>query len=79
MFACIGGHANLVKKLIEDGADVNTRNKKGLSSLIVSSMNGRLECVQELLKHNADIGVKDSKGRTAIDSAKDEVLYSQVF
>lgn len=81
MNACSAGNMELVKLLIEKGADVNARDWDGMSILMVAATapgfgdpdlkeNLCLEMVEALLKAGADPGYKSWRRRTAIKEAE---------
>ncbi|XP_060527199.1 ankyrin repeat domain-containing protein 17-like isoform X2 [Cylas formicarius] len=53
--AASGGHDELVELLVSRGADIEHRDKKGLTSLILAATGGHEKVVEVLLNHNADI------------------------
>ena len=55
-----------VKRLIVDGADVNTKNNRGVTALMFASHGGYPEVVQELLAVGADVNAKNNYGSTAL-------------
>ncbi len=55
--------------LITSGANVNHKNKKGETPLMIAVRKGQVEIVETLLINNADLSVKDEEGRTAFDYA----------
>jgi ankyrin repeat protein len=61
--AAFHGHAEIVKFLIEQGADVNTQNNFGGTALLLASYSGQEEVVKILIANNAkvDLSLKDSK------------------
>jgi len=63
---------DIVKVLLENGADANTKNDAGVSVLINASLNGRLEVVKLLLENGADPTYKDNNGKTAVTVAREE-------
>jgi len=63
------GQINRVKLLIENGADVNARNRYGNTPLMLASINGRQEAVRFLIEAGADMNVKDSEGSTSLKYA----------
>lgn len=68
LIAAVVDHADidLVKKLLDRGADVNETDKDGASALIYAAMNGHNDIIEELLKHGADITLKDREDCTAL-------------
>ncbi|HEV7920061.1 MAG TPA: ankyrin repeat domain-containing protein [Thermoanaerobaculia bacterium] len=64
--------AKSVQWLIEHGADVNARNSKGETPLIVHSAYGHADIVQELLDAHADLEAYDTEYKlTALQRALD--------
>ena len=59
-------HLEIVKLLVLHGADVNSINKNGESSLIVASVNGHSDIVKLLVKNGADVNIKDKDGNTSL-------------
>ena len=57
--ACQNGHIEIVKYLVEHGADINKRNNDGWSPLLIVCFNGHIEIVKYLMEHGADIKDKD--------------------
>jgi hypothetical protein len=54
------GDAATVKKLLDEGVDVNTRYRYGVTVLTYACDHGNLEVVKVLLDHGADVNVKDT-------------------
>jgi ankyrin repeat protein len=69
-------YLDVVKYLIQNGADVNAQDTYGQTALIYAASNeyGVLEIVKYLVEHGADVNVKVNYGRksTALDVAEDE-------
>ena len=63
------GHIDMVKKFIEDGADVNAKNNDGNTALMMASWNGHIEVVRFLLKNGADVNAKNNDDNTALQTA----------
>ena len=63
--------------LLEHGADINTQNLFGATSLYNASYFGALEVVRVLLEHGADVEVKHNVGKTALQRAA-EGRYDEV-
>ena len=49
-----------VNKLLEAGADVNSRDTEGSTALIIAAKSGDTECLKSLLKAGADVNLTDS-------------------
>jgi hypothetical protein len=54
------GDAATVKKLLDDGVDVNTKFRYNATALFYACDHGHLEVVKVLLDHGADMSVKDT-------------------
>ncbi|XP_044751709.1 ankyrin-3-like [Coccinella septempunctata] len=61
--------ASLVRKLLNEGADVNYMDINSGTPLHAAAENGNIEITQILLEYRADIRAKDKYGRTTIDTA----------
>lgn len=60
------GWSNTVKEFLAKGADVNARNKDGVTPLMNAAENGDPVTVQLLLDHGALVNMQDDIGQTAI-------------
>ena len=71
--ACVFGHVDTARLLIEKGASVNERNKIGWTSLHYATANDRVEVAKLLLFHGADCSILNNDGKRAFDDgfAKD--------
>jgi ankyrin repeat protein len=61
-----------VKLLLERGANIEARNKRGDTALILAASNGGYEdaeTVRLLLEKSADVGAKNNQEQTALDLA----------
>eukprot|EP00960_Hanusia_phi_P028212 747261-Hanusia_phi.AAC.2 len=73
--ACRRGHANIVRMLIDAGADVNRANSKLQFPLHVAAFYRQRACVEDLLKcERIDTSVRDGKGRTPAEDTKDSEI-----
>ncbi|MEW6110274.1 MAG: ankyrin repeat domain-containing protein [Nitrospirota bacterium] len=64
--AVAAGDIENVGTLLDQGADVNAKNKEGETPLMVAALERRLEMVKFLLDRGADINLKDNVGATAL-------------
>lgn len=70
MLAAREGHLEIVKYLIESGADVNmSSGNGGFTPLMLASNNGHIEVVKLLMDNGALVGVKNEFNETALDLA----------
>ena len=65
------GHLEVVRALIEAGADVNARAENGLIPLILSAQNGHLEVVRALIEAGAYVNAKDRSDTTPLLMPRD--------
>lgn len=56
----------IARTLLENGADINARNKHGQTPLILAAMNGNVEFAQMFLSRNARKDVRDHWGQSAL-------------
>jgi len=61
----------IVKVLLEAGADANARQERGFVPLHDAAANGHAALVELLLKHGANADAKTDDGKTAADMAAD--------
>ena len=60
-------YLEIIKVLLDNGADINVKNNEGKTVLHLASSSGRHEVVKVLLDNKgADIDAKDNQGRTAL-------------
>ncbi|MDD6054996.1 MAG: ankyrin repeat domain-containing protein [Helicobacter sp.] len=55
-----------LEKMIKAGLNVNLKNHKGNSLLMLASYNGALECAKMLLKQGARVDERNDKGQTPL-------------
>jgi ankyrin repeat protein len=65
-YCAIENNFEIVKTLIEMGANINYTEEFGASPLMNSIKLGNYEMALLLLKHNADVDIKDVNGGTAL-------------
>lgn len=63
------GEFDLVKKMVEYGADVNEKSF-GMTPLMVAARYNKTEIITYLLANGANIHIKDEKGITALKYAE---------
>lgn len=74
--ACSGGHEDLVKLLIEKGAHIEHRDKKGFTPLILAATLGYARIVQLLLIYGADVEAQSERNKdTALSAAAQAGKY----
>jgi ankyrin repeat protein len=61
---------DIAKALIKRGADVNARDKNGMTALMVAASHNNAPMVGLLLQSGADATAKNARGQTALDIAK---------
>jgi hypothetical protein len=66
------GNLELIRILLNAGADVNGRNREGLTPLMQASTQADVEVVQSLLDAGAKIDLRDDDGQSALHHAADE-------
>ena len=73
MLACEGEHKDkdIVRLLIDNGADVDAKDDNGKTALILATMGGRTDMVDLLIKADADMDAKSNYGNTAMMMACD--------
>ncbi|HKN24462.1 MAG TPA: ankyrin repeat domain-containing protein [Candidatus Acidoferrum sp.] len=69
--AVASGHTEIVKWLLENGANPNYRYGPGYSPLLTAAANGHLEIVKLLLAHGADPRAATNDGKSALALASE--------
>jgi ankyrin repeat protein len=70
MAAAQVGQNDVVRLLLDKGADVNAMTPSGWNSLMGAARRGHLEVVRTLLAHGADAAHADYRKQTAADLAR---------
>ncbi len=70
--AAMFGHSEILRLLLEKGADANRKDKYGQTPLILAAWQGDADSVKLLLSKRADTAVRDQSGRTALVWAQTE-------
>jgi ankyrin repeat protein len=66
IFATQSGHVEVVKLLLEKGADFSLRDAKGMTALMHAAHYDNFDIVKLLLASRADVNVSAENGRTAL-------------
>lgn len=69
MVAAMTGNAMIVKLLIDNEANVNSKSRTGTTSLLLAAFKNSKEIVQILIANGADVNAKDNRGRTPLSVA----------
>jgi len=64
------GNVDCVKALIAAGADLNAKDRDGMTALIESAAQDNVDCVKALIAAGADVNAKARHGKTALKLAK---------
>ncbi|MCP9266184.1 Ankyrin repeat domain-containing protein 17 [Dirofilaria immitis] len=69
MEACCAGHSDIVKHLLEHGADMNAMSATKNTPLIYASAAGNVECASLLLDYGCDTTIRNDNGHCALMEA----------
>ena len=64
--ATSNGDLEMVQLLLENGANIEARDQRGETALMMAIRKDDLEMVQLLLEHGANIEARDQRGETAL-------------
>lgn len=68
-YACISQRGEVVRRLIEAGADIDARDKSGRAPLMIACRNCKMEIIDILLDNGANVHLENDKGNTAVSVA----------
>ncbi|KAL9982254.1 hypothetical protein ACROYT_G004279 [Oculina patagonica] len=68
--ASMNGSVDVARILVENGADVNKKDKIRKSSLMAAALNGNLPLVKLLVENGANLHAENEYGKTAVDFAE---------
>lgn len=71
--------ANVVPKLIEYGAKVDSTDNDGVTPLMIAVEKKKYDCVENLIKAGADPAKKDHRGQDAVTRAKDDSAMLKIL
>ena len=78
MIASINGHFEVVRYLLEQGADRDKADRNGYTSLHYSAGNGDLEIAKLLMVYGANLNAKSDYDELAIDMTEDEEIRQAI-
>ena len=64
--ATMASTINIINILLDNGIDINSKNKFNTTALIMAADNGHLQCMELLLNRGADINSRDNHNHTAL-------------
>lgn len=65
-YACRSGKLDIIKFLVDKGADVNIKDIRGKHSLHLAASSGHLECVKYLVDNHAEMDIIDKYNRSCL-------------
>lgn len=68
------GSSFIVESILQEGADINTKDENGMTALILAAEGGYLDVVNVLLDERAGINATSNEGITALMKAKKEYI-----
>ncbi|XP_025067162.1 protein phosphatase 1 regulatory subunit 12B isoform X5 [Alligator sinensis] len=74
IFACIDENLDMVKFLVENGADVNQQDNEGWTPLHAVASCGYLNIAEYLISHGANVAAVNSEGEVPSDIAEEAAM-----
>jgi Ankyrin repeats (many copies) len=72
------GHANMVRILLEYGANVDAKNNLGQTAFHVAMAQDRIKIGYVLLDHGADLSISDVNGKAPFDVARSDHMANRI-
>lgn len=72
------GHEAIVNLLLEKGAELDARDKKGFTAMLTAGRNGKLRTAADLINKGADPSIQDTSGKSILSYAQ-QYGYAQEF
>jgi len=72
------GKTITIKTMLANDANINAKDKDGLTPLMRAAYNGHVEIVEILLSNGADVNEKNNNGKTALMLAKSK-QYTKII
>lgn len=76
MAASFGGHLEVVKELLKNGANFNAKDREGFTALMHAMFSGNRKIIEELIAVKALVNTRNKDGRTALSEA---IFYNCSF
>ena len=71
LFAVVYNKTDVIRLLLQNGADVNKRNRHGdFTPVHLAAWNNNTEAIAMLMKHGASINITGNRGEKPIDVAR---------
>jgi ankyrin repeat protein len=68
-YASVNEHPDIVKLLLDHGANPDLQNTNGNTALTAASFNGYMEITKLLMDHGAKLDIRNNRGHTALTLA----------
>ena len=68
--AAFDGHAEIIKYLLDHGADINAQSVNGWTALHDAAYIGCFECVKLLVDHGTDLHIRNERHETARETGE---------